>query len=82
MCTTDYEIPEMGVKLEKGTRVIISLLGLQRDPDHFPNPDLFDPNRFSQEEISKRDHFTSMPFGEGPRNCIGQLVNNYYHHRY
>lgn len=74
-CTSDYEIPEMGVKVEKGTRIIISLLGIQRDPEYFRDPEVFDPNRFSPEEKAKRDNFTSLPFGEGPRNCIGKKLS-------
>ena len=39
------------------------------DPDIYPQPDLFDPYRFDDEIKKSRD--TYLPFGNGPRNCIG-----------
>nr|AGE93533.1 cytochrome P450 CYP9T3 [Ips pini] len=44
---------------------------IQRDPKYFPNPDVFDPERFSEENIHKIVPYTFIPFGLGPRNCIG-----------
>ncbi|KRT78695.1 cytochrome P450, partial [Oryctes borbonicus] len=71
VCTKDYTIEETGTKIQAGTRVFVSILGLQRDPEYFPNPDKFDPERFSDENKRKIRSFTYLPFGEGPRICIG-----------
>ncbi|KRT85204.1 cytochrome P450, partial [Oryctes borbonicus] len=71
-CSTDYKIPGSDLVIEKGTSVMISLPGLHMDPEYFPEPDKFDPERFSKENKSKIKPFTFLSFGNGPRVCIGQ----------
>ncbi|KRT83649.1 cytochrome P450, partial [Oryctes borbonicus] len=71
ICTEDYRVPSTDVVIEKGTEVFISPWGLQRDPDYFPDPDKFDPERFSDENKTNIVPGTYLPFGEGPRICIG-----------
>lgn len=71
ICTKDYQLNGTDVTIEKGTAVTISTIGIGRDPEIFPDPMKFDPNRFSPEEIAKRHPYVHLPFGEGPRNCIG-----------
>ena len=68
-CSKDYEIPGTSIKIEKGTSIIISLLGLHRDEKYFPNPTKYDPDRFI-EERKDYDEDMYMPFGLGPRNCL------------
>lgn len=71
ICTKDYQIPDSNVVINKGERVAISSLGLHRDPEYFPEPEKFDPERFIPENKSKIHPFSYIPFGEGPRICIG-----------
>lgn len=42
------------------------------DPDFFPDPELFDPDRFSPELKSNMNPYTYLPFGKGQRHCIGK----------
>lgn len=70
-CTKTYTIPGTDITIEKGTPVTIPVLGLQMDPDYFPDPEKFIPERFNAENKSKIKDFTYLPFGEGPRMCLG-----------
>lgn len=69
--SSDYKIPGTDITLKKGTKVFIPTLALHHDPEYYPNPEEFIPERFTEENKSKRHPFTFLPFGEGPRICIG-----------
>lgn len=71
-CGKTYHIPGSHLEIEKGTPLIISTFGIQRDPEFFPDPHIFDPDRFNEENIHKIQPFSYLPFGAGPRVCIGQ----------
>ncbi|KAG8326346.1 heme binding [Homalodisca vitripennis] len=71
-CTKDYQVPGTDYVIEKGTEVLVSVQGLHKDPELFPEPERFIPERFSKENKGKIKPFSYMPFGEGPRYCIGK----------
>ncbi|XP_066259573.1 probable cytochrome P450 6a13 [Euwallacea similis] len=71
VCTKDYTIPGTDIVVEKGTFTSIPAWGLHLDPEYFPEPEKFDPERFSPENKKKIKDFTYIPFGEGPRMCLG-----------
>jgi cytochrome P450 len=60
-----------GFRLPKGGIVGISPYALHRDPSLWENPEGFDPMRFSPERSEGRHKFAYLPFGGGPRTCIG-----------
>uniref|UniRef100_A0A8L9TH13 Cytochrome p450 n=1 Tax=Strongyloides stercoralis TaxID=6248 RepID=A0A8L9TH13_STRER len=56
---------------EPGTTVSIPMFNLHYDEKIYPQPNIFDPERFSSEQKAGRDPLYYLPFGYGPRNCIG-----------
>ena len=58
--------------MEEGTKILIPVYAIHHDPEYYPDPERFDPDRFTEENKVSRDHFTYLPFGEGPRVCIGK----------
>ncbi|XP_011301936.1 probable cytochrome P450 6d5, partial [Fopius arisanus] len=64
----EYRVPGSDIILESGTPIYISLYGLQKDPRFFEDPEMYNPERFRKgEQISD----AYLPFGLGPRMCIG-----------
>lgn len=67
----DYRLENTDVVIEKGVQVFVPTLGIHHDPDIYPDPEKFDPERFSSEAICSRHPCAFLGFGAGPRNCIG-----------
>lgn len=76
MCTERFELPPAvpGAKpftVEKDMNVWIPVYGLQHDPKYFENPEKFDPERFLENSKAIANSGAFIPFGLGPRMCIG-----------
>jgi cytochrome P450 len=54
-----------------GSTVIVYVYGAHHTPRYWPNPETFDPERFSKTNEATHPPFTYVPFGGGPRGCIG-----------
>ncbi|XP_034833641.2 cytochrome P450 6k1-like [Maniola hyperantus] len=66
----DYRIDDK-VTVKAGMPVYVNSIGMHYDPEYFPDPEKFDPDRFLPENEKDIKQYTYMPFGEGPRLCIG-----------
>lgn len=64
VCTKDYPVPGTNHVIEKGSNLMLPMHAIHNDPEYFPNPDKFDPDRFSPEEVKKRNPITFLPFGK------------------
>ncbi|XP_041838222.1 cytochrome P450 3A30 [Melanotaenia boesemani] len=60
-----------GLVIPKDMVILVPTWPLHRDPEVWPEPEKFKPERFSKENKDTIDPYTYMPFGSGPRNCIG-----------
>jgi cytochrome P450 len=58
--------------LPAGTYFFFSQYLIQRNPDHFPDPLRFEPERFTPQRKAGRSRFVYFPFGAGGRQCIGE----------
>ncbi|XP_062613453.1 cytochrome P450 3A14-like [Saccostrea cucullata] len=63
-----------GYKIPKGVDLSFAIYALHKDPKYWPEPDKFEPERFSPENKAGRHPYAFLPFGHGPRNCIGQRL--------
>ncbi|KAI0235209.1 Cytochrome P450 3A24 [Lamellibrachia satsuma] len=63
-----------GVVIRKDMMVVIPIYALHHDPEVYPQPDKFDPERFSPEAKAARNPFCYLPFGVGPHSCIGMRL--------
>jgi cytochrome P450 len=74
MCGEDVHVggEAGGLSIRKGTFIFIPVYAIHRHRRLWRDPDVFDPDRFGPEESAGRHRFAYIPFGAGPRVCIGQ----------
>ncbi|XP_063630138.1 cytochrome P450 6B2-like [Cydia splendana] len=74
-CKRKYTFQELGLTIDEGVRVRISVQALHKDPLYWDNPEEFRPERFSPDEYNEaRTKYTYIPFGTGPRICAGERL--------
>ncbi|KAL1490243.1 hypothetical protein ABEB36_012971 [Hypothenemus hampei] len=76
VCVKPYTIEpkypdEPTVKLKPGDVLWIPIYALHRDQKYYPDPEQFNPERFSDENKDRINPYAYIPFGVGPRNCLG-----------
>lgn len=74
LCSKRFHLTDgdqVNVKIEKGDHIWIPIYCFHHNPMYFPNPEVFDPERFNDENRKNIDPSVYVPFGIGPRRCIG-----------
>ncbi|XP_058453126.1 probable cytochrome P450 6a14 [Malaya genurostris] len=69
--SNNYQVPGSDIVLEKGFRVMVPVYAIHHDPEYYPKPEMYDPERFNPDQANQRHHMAFIPFGDGPRSCIG-----------
>ncbi|XP_057606339.1 cytochrome P450 3A12-like isoform X1 [Hippopotamus amphibius kiboko] len=69
VCKRDVKIHR--VFIPKGTVMMVPVFTIHRDPELWPEPEEFCPERFSKKNKDSINPYTYLPFGTGPRNCLG-----------
>lgn len=63
--------------MKPGEGLWLPIYAIHRDPQYYPNPKKFDPERFSDENKGNINPLAYLPFGVGPRNCIGKYNDTF-----
>lgn len=71
VCTQDYKLND-DLTITKGTPVFVNVLAIHFDERIYPQPEQWLPERFLGQPESDNLNYTFLPFGEGPRFCIGK----------
>lgn len=74
-CTKECKLELDGkqIIIEKDKQFWIPIYSIHRDPEIYEDPEKFDPTRFNEENKHKIKTGSYIPFGIGPRNCIGKI---------
>ena len=75
-CQKEYRTVD-GLVVEKGVKVVVPIFAIHRDPTLYQEPELFKPERFAGKSLKARPTYPFMPFGDGPRSCLGSTLHYY-----
>nr|BAM18399.1 cytochrome P450 6a2 [Papilio xuthus] len=73
-CARKYTFPDLDLTIDEGVSILIPVQALHMDPLYFEEPEKFKPSRFLTDFINPLTKHIYLPFGEGPRACIGERL--------
>uniref|UniRef100_A0A2A4JM80 Cytochrome P450 n=1 Tax=Heliothis virescens TaxID=7102 RepID=A0A2A4JM80_HELVI len=68
----DAKIVTNNYTLPAGATVVVCTYGIHRHPQHYKDPDTFNPDNFLPENMANRHYYSYIPFSAGPRSCVGR----------
>lgn len=71
VCTKPYTIPNTSIVMDIGTAILVPVHAIHHDEKYYKDAEKFQPRRFTKENMAKQEAGIYMPFGDGPRICIG-----------
>lgn len=72
LCSRKYTFDDLGLTVDKEVKMMIPIQALHMDPKYWEDPEEFRPERFHPDNVHKVNKDIYIPFGLGPRNCIGE----------
>nr|AAP83688.1 cytochrome P450 [Depressaria pastinacella] len=75
-CVQKYTFPGTNLTIDEDVLVCIPVHALHNDEKYFDEPEKFKPERFSPENIKNIPKYVYLPFGDGPRACIGERLGH------
>ncbi|XP_013141652.1 PREDICTED: cytochrome P450 6B6-like [Papilio polytes] len=73
-CVRKYTFPELNLTIDDGVSIYIPVQALHKDPQYFEEPEQFKPARFLTDFIHPMTKHIYLPFGDGPRACLGKRL--------
>ncbi|XP_013141721.1 PREDICTED: cytochrome P450 6B6-like isoform X2 [Papilio polytes] len=73
-CARRYTFKDLDLSIDEGVSIVIPLQAMHKDPAYFYDPDSFRPERFQTDFINPMTKQIFLPFGDGPRACIGERL--------
>ncbi|XP_056644762.1 cytochrome P450 6k1-like [Diorhabda sublineata] len=70
----DYRLKGTDLVIEKGMTVYVSFYATHMNPQYYPDPEKFEPERFLDVDFNNEDGLKYFPFGDGPRTCTGKRL--------
>ncbi|CAK1552455.1 unnamed protein product [Leptosia nina] len=71
-CVNDTVLPTGNIRVAKGTKIFTPIFELHHDERYYPDPEVYNPERFSPENRHKIASVAFLPFGKGNRVCVGK----------
>lgn len=74
-CVKTYQYPDSNLIIDKKVTINIPIEAIQRDEEHYKKANTFNPERFLDDDSSPKHCYAYLPFGAGPRKCLGETIN-------